>query len=319
MRIISSAEIETAITHRGMIEAMRNAFRSQIIAPLRHHHHVARPDRPDSDLLIMPAWTDFTAQGHSGRGYQGVKIVTVTPDNARFSIPSVVGVYVLLSGETGMPLAIIDGRVLTLRRTAAASALAASYLARADASRLLMVGAGALAPYLIDAHAAMRPISEVLIWNRTPEAAKRLASAMKRDGIRISPTEDLEGAARGAHIVSCATMSQAPVVKGAWIEPGTHIDLVGGYRPDMRETDDEAIRKARVFVDVRDSVLTEAGDIMQPVENGILDAEDIAADLFELTRGEKSGRRFHDQVTLFKSVGSAIEDLAGAVHIFAQL
>ncbi|MEZ5878295.1 MAG: ornithine cyclodeaminase family protein [Tepidamorphaceae bacterium] len=319
MRVISSAEIEASITQRGMIEAMRNAFRSHTVAPLRHHHRVARPDRPDSDLLIMPAWTDFAAQGHSGRGYQGVKIVTVTPDNAKFSLPSVVGVYVLMSGETGIPLAMIDGRVLTLLRTSAASALASSYLARADASRLLMVGAGALAPYLIDAHAAVRPITEVLIWNRTPATARKLASAMKLDGIRISATDDLEGAVRGAHIISCATMSETPVVKGAWIEPGAHIDLVGGYRPGMRETDDDTIRKARIFVDTREGVLAEAGDIMQPVEAGVLNVEDIAADLFELTRGEKSGRRFHDQVTLFKSVGSAIEDLAGAIHIFAQL
>lgn len=319
MRVIPSAEIEAAITPRGMIEAMRNAFRGNAVAPPRHHHRVARPDRPDSDLLIMPAWTDFMAQGHSGKGYQGVKIVTVTPDNAAFSMPSVVGVYVLLSGETGVPLAMIDGRVLTLRRTAAASALAASYLARSDASHLLMIGAGALAPHLVDAHAEVRPIREVLIWNRTPATAEKLAASLKRDGIRVSATQDLEGATRGAHIISCATMAREPVLKGAWIEPGTHVDLVGGYRPDMRETDDEAIGKARVFVDTREGALAEAGDIVQPVAAGVLDAGDIAADLFELTRGEKSGRRFHDQVTVFKSVGSAIEDMAAAVHIFTQL
>ncbi len=319
MRVISAAEIEAAITHRGLVEALRNAFRSHTVAPLRHHHRVARPDRADTDLLLMPAWTDFVRQGHSERGYQGVKIATVNPDNPSVGLASVVGMYVLLSGQTGVPLAIIDGRALTLWRTADASALAASYLARADATRLLMIGAGALAPYLIEAHASVRPLSDVLIYNRNHERAEKLAGKLARKGLRVSATQDLEGAARGADIISCATMSSQPVLPGAWVEAGTHIDLVGAFRPDMRETDDDAVRKARVFVDTREGALNEAGDIVQPVADGVLDPQDIAADLFELTRGEKSGRRFHDQVTLFKSVGTAIEDLAGAVHILGQV
>jgi ornithine cyclodeaminase len=218
----------------------------------------------------------------------------------------------LLDGKTGSPLAMIDGPVLTAKRTAAASALAASYLARSDSERLLMVGTGALAPQLVLAHAAVRPICNVLIWGRSPDKAARLAENLNRANFRVEATDDLEAAARGAHVISCATLSPEPLIQGAWLQPGQHLDLVGGYRPDMRETDDAAIRRARVFVDTRAGACTEAGDIVQPLESGVLAPEDIAADLFELTRGERAGRRFYDQITLFKSVGSAIEDLAAA-------
>lgn len=171
MRILASAEIEAAISHRGMIEAMRNACRGHTAAPPRQRYRVERPDRPASDIVISPAWTDFLAAGHSGHGYQGVKIMTDTPGNRAEGLPERIGTYLLLSGKTGVPLAMIDGRVLTYWRTAATCALASSYLARADSGRLLMLGAGGLAPYLIEAHAAVRPLNEVLIWNRTPEAA----------------------------------------------------------------------------------------------------------------------------------------------------
>ena len=222
------------------------------------------------------------------------------------------GAYLLLDGKTGAPQALIDGPMLTLKRTAAASALASSYLSRPDCERLLMVGTGALAPHLIMAHASVRPICNVLIWGRSPDKAARLAKRLDRSAFRVDHTEDLEGAARGAEVISCATLSTEPLVRGDWLQPGQHLDLVGAFKPDMRETDDAAIRRARVFVDTREGALKEAGDIVQPIASGALDPADIAGDLFELTRGERAGRRFYDQITLFKSVGTALEDLAAA-------
>jgi len=304
MRIVSAADVEAALDFASLVERLRQAFRRDIVVPLRHHHTVETPQGVDATLLLMPAW-------QTGR-HIGIKMVTIFPSNAERGLPAVMGAYLLLDGETGSPLAMIDGPMLTARRTAAASALAASYLARPDCERLLMVGTGTLAPQLILAHAAVRPIRNVLVWGRTEDKAAKLAKRLNRSDFRVQHTTDLEDAARGAHIISCATLSAEPLIAGEWLQNGQHLDLVGGFRPDMRETDDMAIRRARVFVDTRAGACTEAGDIVQPLESGVLDPDDIAADLFELTRGERAGRRFYDQITLFKSVGTAIEDLAAA-------
>ncbi len=304
MRIISAAEVEGALDWESLVERLRQAFRRGAEVPVRHHHDIASPTGRDATLLLMPAWQ---TQRHIG-----VKVVTVTPDNAARGLPAVMGVYLLLDGKTGAPQALIDGPMLTLKRTAAASALASSYLSRPDCERLLMVGSGALAPHLITAHASVRPIRNVLIWGRTPDKAAKLAKRLNRPDFRVEHTADVEAAVRGAHVISCATLSRDPLVRGDWLQPGQHLDLVGGFKPDMRETDDAGIRRARVFVDTRAGACTEAGDIVQPVESGVLDPDDIAGDLFELTRGERAGRRYYDQITLFKSVGTALEDLAAA-------
>ena len=227
----------------------------------------------------------------------------------RAAKPSVMGTYLLLAGDSGEPLAGFDGMTLTLWRTAAASALAAGFLARPEARRMAMIGAGALAPRLIAAHAAVRPITQVTIWNRTPEAAERLAAALDRPGLAVTATRDREAAVREADIVSVATMSREPLVEGAWLKPGAHVDLVGAYTPEMREADDAAIRRARVYVDTRGGALKEAGDIVQPLAAGVIGEADIAGDLFDLCRGAVPGRRSDEEITLFKSVGSAIEDL----------
>ncbi len=304
MRILSAADVEAALDWESLIERLRQAFRRGAEVPLRHHHEIANPGGPEGTLLLMPAW-------QSGR-HIGVKVVTMFPDNGEQGLPSVMGAYLLLDGRTGSPIALIDGPTLTLKRTAAASALASGYLSRPDCERLLMVGTGALAPYLVSAHAAVRPICNVLIWGRTPDKAVKLAKRLDRTDFRVAATEDLEAAARGADIISCATLSRDPLVRGDWLRPGQHLDLVGAFRPDMRETDDQAIRRARVFVDTRDGATKEAGDIVQPIESGVLDPVDVAGDLFDLTRGERAGRRYYDQITLFKSVGTALEDLAAA-------
>lgn len=302
MRIITSAEVEAALELKDLIERLRETFRKGAEVPVRHHHAIGGGS--DATLLLMPAW-------QTGR-HIGIKLVTVFPHNGERSLPSVMGAYLLLSGTTGEPLAMIDGPTLTVKRTAAASALAAGYLARQDSERLLMIGTGALAPYLIRAHAEVRPICNVLIWGRNPDKAEQLARRLNRRDFKVAATTDLEAAVQGAHIISAATMALEPLIKGIWLQPGQHLDLVGGFRPDMREADDDAVSRARVFVDTRDGACSEAGDIVQPLESGVLTQDDIAADLFDLARGERAGRRFYDQITLFKSVGTALEDLGAA-------
>ena len=317
MRIIEAAEIDAVLDYESLVEHLRQAFRRDITVPVRHHHSIeSAGGGAAATLLLMPAW-------QAGR-HIGIKMVTVFPDNGARGLPAIMGAYLLLDGQTGAPLALIDGPALTAWRTAAASALASSYLSRSDSECLLMVGTGALAPHLIAAHAAVRPINNVLVWGRTEAKAMKLAKRLDRPDFRVTATTDLEAAARTAHIISCATLSTSPLIAGAWLQPGQHLDLVGGFRPDMRETDDTAISRARVFVDTRAGAGTEAGDIVQPIKSGVLAPADIAADLFELTQGERAGdeligRQGHDQITLFKSTGTAIEDLAAAELIIERV
>jgi len=312
---ISSAEVDRALTVPGLVETLRGAFRAGAIQPVRHHHSVERPQGAASTLLLMPAWTDFS-KATSGHGYIGVKIVTVSPDNNAIGKPAVMGIYLLLDGITGEPMALIDGQRLTQWRTAAASALAADYLARKDASKLLVVGAGALSPFLARAHSAVRPIDEIRIWNRTQSNAERIAAELSAEGMRAAVAADLDASIGWADIVSCATISTTPLVKGALLKPGAHVDLVGAFTPAMRESDDDAITRARVHVDTRAGGTKEAGDIVQPIASGVLKPDAIIADLHELARGEKSGRGSDTEITLFKSVGAALEDLAAAVAVF---
>jgi ornithine cyclodeaminase/alanine dehydrogenase-like protein (mu-crystallin family) len=316
---VSADGVDAALTFKGLVETLREAFRAGAVQPVRHHHTVERPDGAASTLLLMPAWTDFSAgRGAPGSGHIGVKIVTVSPDNNALGKPAVMGLYLLLDGHTGEPQALIDGPRLTQWRTACASALAASYLARPDASRLLVIGAGTLCPFLAKAHSAVRPIREIRIWNRTPANAEAAAEKLRKDGLDAAAVSDLDAALAEADIVSSATISASPLVKGALLKPGAHVDLVGGFTPQMREADDDAIRRARVYVDTRAGATKEAGDIVQPLASGILKPQAIVADLHELARGEKRGRASSDEITLFKSVGAALEDLAAGVAVYRK-
>ncbi len=311
MRFVGAEEIDRVITFPALIEALRDAFRGGITVPTRHHHTIPRTGA-DATFILMPAWQDDPA------GFIGTKIVSVFPDNHSRGKASVLGTYLLMAGATGEAVAVLDGVALTLWRTAAASALAAGYLARPDARRMVMIGAGALAPRLIAAHASVRPIAEVTIWNRDATKARALAAGLDRPELKVTASEDLASAVAGADIVSAATLSSEPLVHGEWLKPGAHVDLVGGFTPKMREADDAAIARARVYVDTRAGAV-EAGDIAQPLRSGVLTETGIAGDLFELARGVAEGRRSADEITLFKSVGTAIEDLAAAALVYGRL
>jgi alanine dehydrogenase len=312
LRVVTAEDIARALSYDSLVEALREAFCADVIVPVRQHYTIPRPGE-DATLLLMPAWMA------AGAAFVGCKVITVFPDNAALGQPALYGSYLLLSGDTGEPLATLDGRVLTAWRTAAASALAATFLARTDARHLVMIGAGALAPHLIAAHAAVRPIGRVTLWNRTRRRAEELAADLGRRGLTIAVADDLESAVRTADIISCATLAREPLVRGAWLKPGAHIDLVGGFTPDMREADDEAVRRARVYVDTRAGACEEAGDIVDPIRRGIIGESDVRGDLFDLCRGNARGRQSASEITLFKSVGSALEDLAAAMLVWRRL
>jgi ornithine cyclodeaminase len=319
MRIVTADEIEATLGYPMLIDVLESAFRTGAIAPARHHHTIELAGRPGATLLLMPAWASSAPGAATAGRYIGIKSVTVFPDAGKFGKPAVQGAYLLLSTETGEPLALMDAPRLTVWRTAAASALAARHLAPEKASRMLMVGAGALAPYLVRAHASVRPIREVTIWNRTPAAAERLAGKLAAVGLAAAPTENLEAAVRLADLISTATLSSTPLVRGAWLKPGTHLDCVGAFTPGMRETDDDVVKRARIWVDTREGALSEAGDLVQPLKAGVIKQGKIEGDLAELARGTAPRRSSDQEVTMFKSVGASLEDLAAAIAVYESL
>lgn len=320
MRVITAQDIEAVMSFRDLIETLRRAFRVGAVSPSPQTHRIARPTGQTSgSLSISSAWHDFAAQDTIERGFIGTRVESSLPSQSSQSPQTVAGVYLLQSGKTGSPLALLDGKALTNWRTAAASALASSYLSREDSARLLMVGAGQIAPYLIEAHASVRPIKDVLIWNRSPFAAQHLAETMSGSSLNVHTTTDLGGAVRGADIVCCATTSERPLIQGEWLMEGCHLDLVGSTRPEQRECTSNVIEQCRLFVDSYDTTPTLSGDLLEPVSDGTLNLDDIAADLADLCKGERAGRRFYEQITLFKSVGTALADLATAGHVFLRV
>ena len=299
-----------ALPYAALIDALRAMFISGCEVPPRHAHAVAQADgAPAGTMLLMPAW-------RPGR-FIGLKVVNIFPANAQTELPALHAIYTLFDANTGVPLAQMDGMQITTRRTVAASALAASYLARADARRLLIVGAGRVASEVAQAMRVVRPnIDTVQVWARNPVAAATLAASLSDTGIPARATLELEAAVRKADIVSCATLSSTALVHGAWLKPGAHLDLIGGFAPTMRESDGECFARAQVFVDT-DEALVKAGDVLSAIDEGAFSVAKLQATLAQLCRGDLLGRRTAEEITLFKSVGTALEDLAAAELVYS--
>jgi ornithine cyclodeaminase len=298
MLMIDRPRLAALLPWKPLVAALRDAFAEGCEAPPRHRHALPR----DGTLLLMPAWDSR---------FTGAKIVHVLPA-AR---PAVQALYLLSDATTGAPLALLDGGELTDRRTAAASALAACFLARPDSRRLLILGSGKVARALAECHAAHFPLAEIAIWSRARANAEALAQALAAHGLpaRAAASPD----PRGFDIVSAATLATAPLIAGAALDAGTHLDLVGAFRRDMREADAAAIARATLVVDTRAGALAEAGDVIQAIAEGAIGEGHIAADLAALCRGAHPGRRRADEITAFKSVGWAGEDLAAARLAYA--
>jgi ornithine cyclodeaminase/alanine dehydrogenase-like protein (mu-crystallin family) len=302
VRFYSADEVHAALGLPALADSIAEALKAETVAPLRHAHALSDTD----SLLLMPAWSA------GERGVIGVKLVTVIPRNRERSLSTVNALYVLFDRENGEPRAVIDGEALTLRRTAAASLLAARYLARDDARNVLIVGTGRLARFMAHAHCASRNIERLFIWGRSPSNAQSMAALLKQEGLPAEAVDDLQRTVQRAHIVSCATTATSPVVLGEWLAPGTHLDLVGAFKRGMREVDDDAVGRSSVYVDTFVGVLAEAADIIEPIARGVIARTDLRGELADLVTGRAPGRSEADEITLFKSVGTAIEDLAAA-------
>ncbi len=304
--------IEKNTLFSELIETLKHHFSDdKVIVPMRHHHDFPNPEvKADSTLLLMPAW-------NPGKN-AGVKIVTVSPENGQFNLPSIQGTYIYFDAVKGTIRALLEAKSLTAKRTAAASALASSFLSREDSSTLLMIGTGALSVNLIKAHATVRPIKSVFVWGRHFEKAQAICKQLKDESFEIQPIRTIEDYINNVDIISCATLSKTPLVFGKYLKAGQHIDLVGAYKKDMREADDATILKASVFIDTFQGGLKESGDIVIPLQKGLLKKEDIKADLFQLCSKRKRGRLSSEDITVFKSVGHALEDLAAATYYFNQ-
>jgi ornithine cyclodeaminase/alanine dehydrogenase-like protein (mu-crystallin family) len=302
---IDAAAVARSLPWQPLVEALRIAFAEGDISAPPRQHHALQPDHVASPvLLVMPAWS----RSHG----IGTKLVTVFPDNVQRGLPSIHGLYVLSDPATGQPLAVIDGGELTTRRTAAASALASKFLSRPDSRTLLMVGTGRLGRTLPLAHAAVRPIERVLIWGRSSDEAQEAAQALQGSGMNAAVAPSLAQAAAQADIISCATLATSALLRGEWLRPGTHVDLVGAFKPTMCEADAEVFARAdAVWCDTREGALTEAGDIVQAIAAGAFHADRLAGDLAALCR-RGAAPRDASHITVFKSVGMALEDLVAA-------
>ncbi|HEY9449133.1 MAG TPA: ornithine cyclodeaminase family protein [Gemmatimonadaceae bacterium] len=304
VRVIEAVDVHRVLEFPILIEALRAAFGARAGAPPRLMYRLDEGQSHDI-FALLPAWTDDVV---------GVKAFTYLPGNAAKGRDILYSKILLFDRKTGEPLDLVDGTSVTFWRTAAMAALAADYLARRDASRLLVCGTGNLAPYLALAHAAVRPIREIGIWGRSREKAARVVEELRRRraDLDIRVVEDLEAATRQADVISCATASRVPLILGEWVRPGTHASFIGNHERDARECDTELVVKSRVYMDSRANVLNEAGEILIPISEGRLREADVVGELSELCSGAVAGRTRDEEITLFKSVGTALADLAAA-------
>ena len=312
MQQIDATQVSQYLNVAALIDALQTGFGSDIQVPQRQHFDIPNPlASRETTLLLMPAW--------NMNGDIGVKLVTVAPENHRLRLPSIQGTYVLMDATNGAIKALIDAPSLTAKRTAAASALASRILSRVDSHSLLMVGTGTLAPHLIEAHAAVRPIKNVYIWGRSKEKAEAVRRQVEHLDVQCIATADIAAHASEVDIISVATLSKEPLISGEWLQAGQHLDLVGAYRPDMREADDQCLLRSRIFVDNRATASKETGDLLIPLREGTICQQDIESDLFTLCKPSCSFTRDNNDITLFKSVGHALEDLVAAQLLAATL
>lgn len=312
MKHFDSSDLDRAFTWDGLVSALRDAFAGDWTTPDRIH--LTMSESPEKYMLLMPSWT-----GDSPSNFAGIKVVASHPKNADlYNLPSIHAIYYLMDGNTGAPLATMDGTRMTVWRTAAASALASTFLSRPDSSELTMIGTGALAPFMIRAHMAVRPITKVNLWNHNIRKAHLLADELQAQGLPVTAHPDLVSAVERSDIVSAATLSYTPLIHGKWLAPGTHVDTVGAFTPDRRETDDELIRRSRIYCDTIAGAVREGGDLAMPIADGVITRDDIVGDLHSLCRGEAPGRSDDSEITYFKSVGTAVEDLAAAIAVWTS-
>jgi ornithine cyclodeaminase/alanine dehydrogenase-like protein (mu-crystallin family) len=308
MRFVAAEEIRRILSFPMLVAALESGHR--------------RPKIEIQDGFLGSEQEQYFVRHAVDRGrFMASKLITSFPANLiKGELPAVQAVCILFDGTNGRPLAIMDGTEITYWRTAADSALGAKILAPAAPATLLVVGAGQMSSWLVRAHRTVRPsLRRVLIWNRSQERATELSVSLRQEGIEAEAVDDLASATRLADLICTCTRSHAPLVLGGNLRPGTHLDLVGGYTPETREADDEAARRARVFVDRRESAFKGVGDILQPIANGAISTADVLGDLYDLLGGAVPGRRSPSDITFFKNAGGAHLDLMTAELVFLQI
>ena len=313
MQIIDAQTVHELLHYDGLVEALRQAHLGEMPKYSdRMIYQQANPQGHPDAFIVLPAW-------QPGEGLL-CKVVTSFPNNVeRYGISNVNSVYTYIDGRTGVAEAVIDGEAMVFRKTSADSALGASLLAREDVQTMLMIGAGGLAPYLVRAHLSVRPsIRRLLVWNRSRGKAERLARMFDAAQVEASAVDDLDAAVAQAGLICSATMAPEPLIRGELLRPGTHVDLVGSFTPEMREADDEVLRRSSLFVDHRQGA-TQSGEICQPLERGVITAEDIRGDLFELCQGKVPARTSAEQITTFKNAGGSHLDYFVSRYLMSLL
>ncbi|SHG86438.1 ornithine cyclodeaminase family protein [Flagellimonas flava] len=309
---INADFIEQETNFGELVELLREGFATrEYVIPQRSHHNFPNPKtNKESTLLMMPAWNPGKEAG--------VKVVTVNPGNGDLGLPAIQGSYLYLDATTGVLRAVMEAKSLTAKRTAATSALASSFLSRTDASSMLMIGTGALSVNLIRAHGTVRPIEQVFVWGRNLGKAEMIAKELTNKNFNVIPVSTIEEKISGVDIVSCATLSAKPLIHGDMLVPGQHIDLVGAFKPNMRESDNAVMARASIYLDSLESGLEESGDIAIPIQENVIESSDIQGDLFNMCSAAVSGRKSNEEITLFKSVGHALEDLVAAKYYYSK-
>lgn len=304
MKFFNAEKTRDSLPFAELVEALEDGFRGAFHAPLRHHHYLKNSDEADCVLLLMPAWFE--------EKWGGMKMVNVVPDNAKRGLAAISSSYILFDRTTGVHELLLDGTEMTARRTAAASALGAKLLARPDSKKQLVVGAGRVGSYIPHAYKSVLPIEEVLIYNRTLSKSEQLVDALNQQGFNAKVATNLQDAVESADIVTCATLANEPLVFGEWLHAGQHIDLIGSFTPKMREVDDLALQKSSIYVDT-DHAIVECGELCIPIANGAISRGDIKGTFVDLCGNTVSARKSVGEITLFKSAGTAIEDLVAAI------
>jgi ornithine cyclodeaminase len=310
LKLLDPNQTKAALPFDKLVAAIDKGFKSACTSPLRHHHFMENEGAASDVLLLMPAWMD--------EGWGGLKFVNVHPDNAARGLPAISSTYILFDRKTGEHRLILDGGELTARRTAAASALAAKHLAHPDSKRLLVVGSGRVSSNIPHAYKAVLPIDQVDVWSRNQANAQKLVDQLQAEDVEAQLAPDLQEAIEKADIISSATLATEPFIKGEWLKPGQHVDLIGSFTPHMREVDDAALQRASIYVDT-DHAKVESGELTIPLASGAITESDICGTLQAMCRDDDYPRKSAGEITLFKSVGTAIEDLAAAILAYEEL
>lgn len=308
MKILTDDHVHAALRFPEFIDSLRDCFAGGFTMPPRQVLALDPSSGGHEAFAMLPSWNDEVI---------ALKAFTYFPEN-RAPHRSLYSKILVFDRAHGQPLALVDGVSVTCWRTAGVSALASRFLSRRESSSLLLLGTGNLAPYLIRAHASVRPLASVEVWGRDRGKAEAVVERMAAEfpAIRFRVAIDLAASCEAADIVVSATGSAEILVRGAWLRPGTHCDFLGNHHATKRECDTEVVTRSRVFVDTRANCLREAGELLVPMGEGAFAAEDVVGELAELCRGSVTGRRSAEELTMFKSVGCALGDLCGALATY---